>query len=107
MRANTNNSLWQISKIYSDTSPICLYIDKGNMMLSCHRMRLTTHLHTNMTIINPSNLRNMLLNTGINQIRNKLHHHLPATHNRNLGIHKLNNHITAMAAPIKLCCHNT
>ena len=95
-----------IFQIDSDATILSLHIDEADMMFRSHRMRNASDLHLHCASIHECYLRNMLLIARIHRIRNQLLHLLAAAHHRNPGVHDLYNHIAAMTASIKFCCHS-
>ena len=96
-----------VGQVYSYTTRLGLDIDKDNMVFGEHRVSLATNLNLDSTIVDMLNYGNVLLVAGIDCVGNHLLHLLTATNYGYARIYDLLNHIAAMAALIKLCCHNT
>ena len=94
-----------ILEIAADASALGLDIDEDNVVLRKHRVCLATHLHLNLAIAQIGYYGDMLLATRLNRIGDKFLHLLATAYYTNARVNYLFNHIAAMAALVKFCCH--
>ena len=84
---------------------ICLKYNMRYIVLFCHGVLNGTYRYTDDTVFFLV-YGNMLLDCCICRRRDKLLHLLTATYYGNIGVHDLDDDITAMIATIKCNCHN-
>ena len=98
-------SLGLILQIDTDSSALGLDINKYDVMLLGHGVRNATHLDLELSITQLAHYGHMLLSAGIYRIGDQLLHLLATAHHLNTRIYHLLDHIAAMAALVKFCCH--
>ena len=106
VRADADNSFGPILQIDAYATVLGLNVDEGDVVLLGHRVRHATYLNLDLAIIQMLNHRDVLLAATVRGVGHKLLHRLAAAYHINTRIHHLLDHIAAMAALIKLCCHN-
>ena len=97
----TSCRLRLVLQVHTDSTVLCLYVDKCDVVFRKHWVFNATDLDLESVLVEPCYNRYMLLKTRIYCSRYQFLHLFAAANNRNLNVYNLLYNVTAMAASIK------
>ena len=94
-----------ILELTAYASALGLDVDEDYVVLGRHWVWLTTHLYLDSAIAQVGHHGNVLLAACIHRVGDEFLHLLTAANHVYTRVHDLLDHIAAVAALVKFCCH--